>query len=144
MAKRGVNKAIILGTLGQDPEVRYLTNGDAVCNLSVATNETWKDKNSGDQKEKTEWHRLVAFRKPAEIIGEYMKKGSKIYVEGHLQTREWEKEGQKHYSTEIVIDEFQFVGDRQGGQNGGQNRSQPANGGQQAPQQEGFDDDIPF
>jgi single-strand DNA-binding protein len=142
MAKRGVNKVIIMGTVGQDAEVRYMPNGDAVCNLSVATNETWKDKNSGEQKEKTEWHRLVAFRRPAEIIGEYMKKGSKIYVEGHLQTKQWEKEGQKHYTTEIVIDEFQFVGDKQGGQSqgGGQPKAAPESG----PQADVFEDDIPF
>ena len=144
MAQRGVNKVILMGTFGRDPEMRYMPNGGGVCNFSIATSETWKDKNTGENQEKTEWHRCVAFRRAAEIIGEYMKKGSKIYLEGKLQTRKWEKDGQDHYSTEIVVDSFQFVGDRQGG--GGQGGGQGSGGGgqQQAPAQDDFEDDIPF
>lgn len=143
MAKRGVNKVTVMGNLGKDPEVRYMPNGGAVCNFTVATSETWKDKNSGEQQEKTEWHRIVAFRKPAEIIAEWMKKGSKIYVEGHLQTRKWEKDGQDHYTTEIVVDEFQFVGD--GGGGGSRSSGGSGGGGQSAPPaDDGFEDDIPF
>lgn len=143
MAKRGVNKVTVMGNLGKDPEVRYMPNGGAVCNFTVATSETWKDKNSGEQQEKTEWHRIVAFRKPAEIIAEWMKKGSKIYVEGHLQTRKWEKDGQDHYTTEIVVDEFQFVGD--GGGGGSRSSGGSGDGGQSAPPvDDGFVDDIPF
>jgi single-strand DNA-binding protein len=145
MARKGVNKVIVMGRLGKDPEVRYMPNGGAVCNFSVATSETWKDKNSGEQQEKTEWHRVVAFRRPAEIIGEYMKKGSQIYIEGHLQTRKWEKDGQDHYSTEIVVDEFQFVGD---GSSGGRSSGSGGSGGgaSQPTQQQtdDFEDDIPF
>lgn len=142
MAQRGVNKVILLGTFGRDPEIRYMPNGGAVCNFSIATSETWKDKNTGEQQEKTEWHKCVAFQKPAEIIGEYMKKGSKIYLEGKLQTRKWEKEGVDMYTTEIKVDEFQFVGDRQGGGNQGGGQG----GGQQqaAPADDSFEDDIPF
>jgi len=142
MASRGVNKVILLGTFGRDPEIRYMTNGDAVCNFSIATSEVWKDKNSGEQNEKTEWHKCVAFRKTGEIIGEYMKKGSKIYIEGKLQTRKWEKDGQDHYSTEILVDNFQFVGDSGGGgqRNSGGGGGRP----QESSDQGGFEDDIPF
>ncbi|MCB1923543.1 MAG: single-stranded DNA-binding protein, partial [Gammaproteobacteria bacterium] len=90
MASRGVNKVILIGNLGQDPEVRYMPNGGAVCNITVATSETWKDKNTGESQEKTEWHRVVMFRRLAEIAGEYLKKGSKVYLEGRLQTRKWQ------------------------------------------------------
>ena len=89
MAQSGVNKVILIGNLGQDPELKYMQNGGAVCNFSLATSESWKDKNSGEAKERTEWHRLVAFRRTAEVVGEYLTKGSKVYVEGHLQTRKW-------------------------------------------------------
>jgi single-strand DNA-binding protein len=143
MAKRGVNKVTVMGNLGQDPEIRYMPNGGAVCNFSVATSETWKDKNTNETQEKTEWHRIVAFRKPAEIIAEWMKKGSKIYIEGHLQTRKWEKDGQDHYSTEIIVDEFQFVGD--GGGGGSRSSGSSGGGGGSAPPaNDGFEDDIPF
>jgi len=101
---RGVNKVILVGTLGQDPEVKYLTNGNAVCNLSLATSEQWKDKQTGEKKEKTEWHRIVMFGKVAEIAGEYCRKGSQVYIEGKLETREWEKDGVKRYTTEIKVD----------------------------------------
>lgn len=143
MAKRGVNKVTVMGNLGKDPEVRYMPNGGAVCNFTVATSEIWKDKNTGEQQEKTEWHRIVAFQKRAEIIAEWMKKGSKIYIEGHLQTRKWEKDGQDHYSTEIVVDDFQFVGDSGGG--GSRSSGGSGGGGQPAPPaDDGFEDDIPF
>lgn len=153
MATRGVNKVILIGNLGQDPEVRYMPNGNAVTNFTLATSETWKDKNTGADQEKTEWHRCVAFRKPAEIIGEYMRKGSKIYVEGRLQTRQWEKEGQKHYTTEIVVDQFQFLDSRGGGTApmGGPSEGRSSYGGgdngfsqQPSPPPGDFEDDIPF
>ena len=99
----GVNKVILVARLGRDPEMKYLSDGTAVCNMSVATSENWKDKNTGEKQEKTEWHRLVAFRRLAEICGEYLKKGSLIYVEGKLQTRSYDKAGEKHYVTEVGI-----------------------------------------
>jgi len=99
---RGINKVILVGNLGNDPDTRYLPNGDAVTNISIATSESWKDKQTGQNVDRTEWHRVVFFRRLAEIAGEYLKKGSKVYVEGKLQTRQWEKDGQKHYTTEIV------------------------------------------
>ena len=110
-----VNKVILLGNLGRDPETRYTTGGDAVTNLRIATTETWKDKN-GDKQEKTEWHRVAFFGKLAEIAGEYLKKGSQVYVEGRLQTRKWQdKDGADKYTTEIVADRMQMLGSRQGG-----------------------------
>jgi single-strand DNA-binding protein len=146
MAQRGVNKVILMGTFGRDPDIRYMPDGGAVCNFSIATSETWKDKNSGEQQEKTEWHKCVAFRKPAEIIGEYMKKGSKIFIEGKLQTRKWEKDGQDHYTTEIVVDQFQFVGDRSnGGGSGSGGGDKPLPAGAPPPaQDDAFDEEIPF
>lgn len=103
----GVNKVIILGNLGQDPEVKFMPSGEAVANISIATSESWKDKQTGEQKEKTEWHRVVMFGKLAEITGEYLKKGSKVYVEGKLQTRKWQnQQGQDQYTTEIVLQGF--------------------------------------
>ena len=116
MASRGVNKVILIGNLGQDPEVRYMPNGGAVCNLTVATSESWKDKNTGEMQEKTEWHRVVMFRRLAEIAGEYLKKGSKVYLEGKLQTRKWQdQQGQDRYTTEIVADEMQMLDARGAG-----------------------------
>ncbi|KMT65940.1 single-stranded DNA-binding protein [Catenovulum maritimum] len=105
MAARGINKVILVGNLGQDPEVRYMPNGNAVANLTIATSESWKDRNSGQLQEKTEWHRVVIFGKLAEIAGEYLRKGSQVYLEGKLQTRKWQdQQGQDRYSTEIVVD----------------------------------------
>lgn len=101
---RGINKVTILGTCGQDPEVRYLPNGTAVTNLSLATSEQWTDKQTGQKVEKTEWHRVVLFGKVAEVAGEYLQKGSRVYIEGKLQTRDWEKDGIKRYTTEIIVD----------------------------------------
>jgi single-strand DNA-binding protein len=166
---RGINKVILVGNLGNDPETRYLPDGNAVTNISVATSESWKDKNTGQQNERTEWHRVVFFRRLAEIAGEYLKKGSKVYVEGQLRTRQYEKEGQKHYSTEIVANEMQMLdsrGDNMGGggysnnnnnnnQGGGYNNQGSNNSGggnssdnsapaYDAPPPEDFDDDIPF
>ena len=171
MASRGVNKVILIGNLGADPVVRYMTNGEAVTNLSIATSEVWKDKNTGQPQERTEWHRVVFYRRLAEIAGEYLKKGSKIYIEGRLQTRQYEKEGSKHYTTEIIGDEMQMLDSRVG------EASQAPRAGGYAPSQQpptppsrydqdryapspepmrqpepaygrgsddGFDDDIPF
>jgi single-strand DNA-binding protein len=147
MASRGVNKVILIGNLGQDPEVRYMPNGGAVCNITVATSETWKDKNTGENQEKTEWHRVVMFRRLAEIAGEYLKKGSKVYLEGRLQTRKWQdQQGQDRYTTEIVADQMQMLDSRadftpsQPRSSAPQSDSAP----QAAPADKGFEDDIPF
>ena len=143
---KGVNKAIIIGNLGQDPEVKYMPNGNAVANITIATSESWKDKNTGEKVEKTEWHRVVFFKRLAEIVGEYLKKGSKVYVEGQLRTRKWDKDGQTHYSTEIVAREMQMLD----GQSS-QGVPQPQAGQNQEPPKQAvpdgandFDDDIPF
>ncbi len=165
---RGVNKVILIGNLGQEPETRYMPSGGAVTNLSLATSESWKDKQTGENQERTEWHRVVFFNRLAEIAGEYLHKGSKVYVEGSLRTRKWQdKDGQDKYSTEIVGSEMQMLDSR--GDSGGQmassnyNNAPPRNDqrssnqappqGQQSsgqapqPQDQGmdsFDDDIPF
>ncbi len=145
---RGVNKAIIVGTLGQDPEVRYTANGSAVANLSVATNENWKDRQTGEMQERTEWHRIVMFGKLAEIAQQYLKKGSQAYFEGRIQTRKWQDQsGNDRYSTEIVANEMQMLGGRGGGgapmdSGGGGQQSRPAQP-ETAPMDDGFDD-IPF
>ncbi len=120
MASRGVNKVIIVGNLGKDPEVRYMPNGNAVANFTVATSETWKDNQSGEQKEKTEWHRIVMYRRLAEIAGEYLRKGSKVYLEGRLETRKWQnQQGQDQYTTEIIANEMQMLDSRGQGQGQG-------------------------
>jgi len=154
MASRGVNKVILIGNLGNDPEVRYTASGAAVANVGLATTEQWKDRESGEQQEKTEWHRLVFFGRLAEIVGEYLRKGSQIYVEGRLQTRKWQdRDGNDKYTTEIVVNDMQMLGGGRGGGGGGSNSnnmdqsrnaggdkakaSQPAGG-------DDFDDDIPF
>ena len=146
---RGVNKAIIVGTLGQDPEIRYTANGSAVANISVATNETWKDKATGEAQERTEWHRIVMFGRLAEITEQYLKKGSQAYFEGRIQTRKWQDQsGNDRYSTEIVANEMQMLGGRSGGggaapmESGDQPQSKPAPA-ETAPMDDGFDD-IPF
>lgn len=121
MASRGVNKVILIGNLGADPEVRYTQNSTAIANLSIATSETWKDKQTGEPREQTEWHRCVAYRRLAEIAGEYLKKGSKVYVEGRLQTRKWTgQDNVERYTTEVVINEMQMLDSRGGPQGGGQ------------------------
>lgn len=141
---RGVNKAIIIGTLGRDPEVRYTAGGSAVANLSVATSEQWKDKNTGEKKEQTEWHRVSIFGKLAEIAGEYLKKGSHVYIEGRIQTRKWQDQnGHDKYTTEIVANAMQMLGGRSGGE------QEPAKAGAAGAGGDGFDDDfgdkdIPF
>ncbi|MGH8743257.1 MAG: single-stranded DNA-binding protein [Burkholderiales bacterium] len=145
-----VNKVILVGNLGRDPEVRYNPEGGAIANISIATTDTWKDKQSGEKQERTEWHRIVFFGKLAEIVGEYLKKGSPVYVEGRLQTRKWQdKEGQDRYTTEIVADRMQMLGSRGGGSEPMTRESQPketASSGK-AGKGTGFDDledDIPF
>ncbi len=169
-----VNKVILVGNLGKDPETRYAPNGDAICNITVATTDSWKDKATGEKKEMTEWHRVVFFNRLAEIAGQYLRKGSAVYVEGSLRTRKWQdKEGQERYTTEIRADQMQMLGSRQGaGGGGGESygggggggddfdqaprqsapRQAPQRPAQSAPQSAppssggfgGMDDDIPF
>jgi single-strand DNA-binding protein len=150
---RGVNKVIIVGNLGGDPETRYMPSGAAVTNLTVATNESWKDKQTGEQKERTEWHKVAMFNRLAEIAAEYLRKGSQVYIEGKLRTRKWQDQnGQDRWTTEIIADEMQMLGGRgAGGPGGGGGGSfgggQQGSGGGNAPPQPGpddFDDDIPF
>ena len=150
---RGVNKVILIGNLGSDPEVRYTPDGVPVANFSLATSESWNDRNTGERQERTEWHRLVLWRKLAEIAGQYLKKGAKIYVEGKLQTRSWDDQsGQKRYTTEIVVNDMQMLDSRgEGGEGGGGGYSAKPAGGQTAgpvAQPEapppGGDDDLPF
>ncbi|BET63290.1 single-stranded DNA-binding protein [Yersinia pseudotuberculosis] len=168
MASRGVNKVILVGNLGQDPEVKYMPNGGAVVSITIATSESWRDKATGEKKEKAEWHRVVLFGKLAEVAGEYLRKGSQVYIEGALQTRKWQDQsGQDRYTTEVVVNvggTMQMLGgkqgDTQGTQSQGRQQSGPqhkqqqwgqqhAQGKQQAAQQNNeppmdFDDDIPF
>lgn len=169
---RGVNKVILVGNVGQEPETRYAANGNAIVNLSLATSESWKDRQTGEPREKTEWHRIVFFGRLAEIVGEYVHKGSQIYIEGKLQTRKWQDQsGQDRYTTEVVVDQggqMQLLGSRSGGNapmndsygGGGYDsapapqQQAPAPGGAPAPRQapaqsqppvdQGFDDVIPF
>ncbi len=153
-----VNKVILVGRLGKDPETRYMTNGEAVTNVTLATSENWKDK-SGEKQEKTEWHNLVFYRRLAEVAGEYLKKGSQIYVEGKIQTRKWQDKetGKDRYTTEIIVNEMQMLGGKSGGagsfevvenQSQAPARSAPAARPAAAPAAKGnfdnFDDDIPF
>jgi single-strand DNA-binding protein len=141
---RGVNKVIVIGNLGQDPETRYMPSGSAVTNLRIATNESWKDKQTGEQKERTEWHSVAMFGKLAEIAAEYLRKGSQVYIEGKLRTRKWQdKQGNDRYTTEIVADEMQMLGSRSGG--GAPAMSDPGTGSTpQRSSSDDFDDDIPF
>ncbi|MEY3038616.1 MAG: hypothetical protein RL143_1183 [Pseudomonadota bacterium] len=170
---RGINKVILVGNIGGDPETRFMPNGSAVTNITLATSDSWKDKQSGQMQERTEWHRVVFFNRLAEIAGEYLRKGSKVYVEGSLRTRKWQgQDGQDRYTTEIVASEMQMLDGRGGDSNGGGYQQQGGNAGygqqqgggapmqqaprQQAPQQQApmqqqqppafddFDDDIPF
>ncbi|UYU31625.1 single-stranded DNA-binding protein SSB1 [Siccibacter colletis] len=142
MASRGVNKVILVGNLGQDPEVRYMPNGGAVANITLATSESWRDKQTGETKEKTEWHRVVLFGKLAEVAGEYLRKGSQVYIEGSLQTRKWtDQAGVEKYTTEVVVNvggTMQMLGGRQGGgapAGGGMGGGQQQQGGWGQPQQ---------
>lgn len=169
---RGINKVILVGTLGRDPETKYMPNGGAITNISIATSEQWKDKTSGEKQERTEWHRIVFFSRLAEIAGQYLRKGSQVYIEGKLQTRKWQQDGQDRYMTEIIASEMQMLGGRNdngggsGDFNGGGDDQQYGGGNSPAPQQsrpapqasnkpasnqqpadrgfEDFDDDIPF
>lgn len=149
---RGINKVILVGNLGQDPEVKYMPSGGAVCNISLATTDSWKDKNSGEKQERTEWHRVVFFNRLAEIAGEYLRKGSQVYVEGRLQTRKWQdKDSQDRYTTEIVANEMQMLGGRGGGgfddsssSAGSSSASSAPAKRQESPRTDDFDDDIPF
>lgn len=153
---RGINKVILVGNLGGDPETRYLPSGGAVTNITVATSETWKDKQTGQPQERTEWHRVVFFNRLAEIAGEYLKKGSKVYVEGSLQARKWQdKEGVERYTTEIKAMEMQMLDSRNSGdapqqgyaapqQRQQPQQSAPAAGSGPAPAFDDFDDTIPF
>ena len=156
---RGVNKVIVVGNLGNDPETWYMPSGSAVTNMTVATNESWKDKQTGEQKERTEWHKVAMFGRLAEIAAEYLRKGSQVYIEGKLRTRKWQgQDGQDRYTTEIIADEMQMLGGRGGagggsfgggggGQQGGGQQGGGQQGGGSAPPQPGpddFDDDIPF
>ncbi|NKB38161.1 MAG: single-stranded DNA-binding protein [Gammaproteobacteria bacterium] len=149
---RGINKVILVGNLGNDPDIRYTAGGAAVANISLATTDSWRDKESGEQQDRTEWHRIVFFGRLAEVVGEYLRKGSQVYVEGRLQTRKWQdKSGNDRYTTEIVANEMQMLGGRGGG--GG---AMPANDQASAPMSESapapaaasdndfVDDDIPF
>ncbi len=152
MASRGVNKVILIGNLGKDPETRYMPSGGAVTNITVATSETWKDKATGQPQERTEWHRVVFFNRLAEIAGEYLKKGSKVYIEGSLRTRKWQgQDGQDRYTTEIVAAEMQMLDSRSGGSMGGyEEPPMPTEAPQAAskpaaqPVKDDFEDDIPF
>ena len=153
-----VNKVILVGNLGADPETRFMPNGDAVANVRLATTESWKDKQSGEKREITEWHRVVFFRKLAEIVGQYLKKGSAVYIEGRIRTRKWQdKEGQERYTTEIEANEMQMLGGRPSASSSGGEAeyggSMPSSGGSEstraapakkAPSFEDMDDDIPF
>ena len=147
---RGINKVILVGNCGQDPETKYLPSGGAVTNISLATSESWKDKQTGEAKERTEWHRVTFFNRLGEIAGEYLKKGSQVYVEGQLRTRKWQdKDGQDRYTTEIVASEMQMLGGRAETTNGaGVPASRQGDGGspppQAAPISNGFDDNFPY
>ncbi len=147
---RGINKVILIGNLGNDPEVRYTAGGAAVTNISLATTDSWKDKETGEQQDRTEWHRVVFFGRLAEIVGEYLRKGSQVYIEGRLQTRKWQdKDGNDKYTTEIIASEMQMLGSRGAGSGPEANhaaaQSSPAPSNKAAPVEDNFvDDDIPF
>ncbi len=146
MARSGINKVIIVGNLGQDPEIKYTAGGAAVTTLSIATSDSWKDKDSGMDQERTEWHRVVLWRRLAEVAGEYLKKGSKVYIEGQLQTRKWEQEGQTRYTTEIIARDMQFLDSRGSSNNESTQKSSETNDQSAAdvPDSAIDDDDIPF
>tara|TARA_Y100001970_G_scaffold3697_1_gene4242 strand:+ start:263 stop:703 length:441 start_codon:yes stop_codon:yes gene_type:complete len=146
MARSGINKVILVGNLGQDPEVKYTAGGAAVTTLSLATSESWKDKDTGSDQERTEWHRVVLWRRLAEIAGEYLKKGSKVYIEGQLQTRKWEQDGQTRYTTEVIGRDMQFL-DSRGSSSDSSSSYEDANqdmASQSMPDSGITDDDIPF
>jgi single-strand DNA-binding protein len=149
---RGINKVILIGNLGADPETRYSQGGNAVTKFRIATSENWRDRQSGEQQERTEWHNIVCFSRLAEIAGEYLRKGSRVYIEGSLSTSSWEQDGQKRFRTEIIAREMQMLDSRSGDGGGGggsapsgfeQRRSGPADNAPTLPEDD-FDDDIPF
>ncbi|MDX1482158.1 MAG: single-stranded DNA-binding protein [Woeseiaceae bacterium] len=143
---RGINKVILVGNLGADPDTRYMPSGAAVTNLSVATSDQWKDKQTGEQKERTEWHKVAMFGRLAEISAEYLRKGSQVYIEGRLQTRKWQdKDGNDRWTTEIIANEMQMLGGRGGGapMQGGDDYQKPSQPSRAA-EPDDFDDDIPF
>ena len=143
MARSGINKVILVGNLGKDPDMRYTAGGDAVANLSIATSESWNDNQTGEKKEKTEWHRVVFFRRIAEVCGEYLKKGSSVYIEGSLRTRDWEDDkGNKRYTTEIIGREMQMLGGRRSEDN--MDQSPQMNSSSPQPEEGLIDDEIPF
>ena len=149
---RGINKVILVGNLGNDPDVRYTAGGAAVSNISIATSESWKDKQTGENVERTEWHRVVFYQRLAEIVGEYLRKGSKVYVEGRLQTRKWQDKtsGQDRFTTEIIADSMQMLDSKGSAPSSASSYEKPmaatsvAQAPEAAPALEGFDDDIPF
>ncbi len=143
MARSGINKVILVGNLGKDPDMRYTAGGDAVANLSIATSESWNDNQTGEKKEKTEWHRVVFFRRIAEVCGEYLKKGSSVYIEGSLRTRDWEDDqGNKRYTTEIIGREMQMLGGRRSEDN--MDQSPQMNSSSPQAEEGLIDDEIPF
>ena len=143
MARSGINKVILVGNLGKDPDMRYTAGGDAVANLSIATSESWNDNQTAEKKEKTEWHRVVFFRRIAEVCGEYLKKGSSVYIEGSLRTRDWEDDqGNKRYTTEIIGREMQMLGGRRSEEN--MDQSPQMNNSSPQPEEGLIDDEIPF
>ena len=147
-----INKVILIGNLGRDPEVRHTPNGAAVCNITIATSRSWKDKTSGEKVEETEWHRVVFYDRLAEVAGEYLKKGRPVYVEGRLKTRKWQdKDGKDNYTTEVVAEQLQMLGDRGAGDSGGgqprqaqEQKPQPRQASRPASGFDDMDDDIPF
>ena len=148
---RGINKVILVGNLGQDPDTRYMPSGSAVTNVTIATNESWKDKATGEQKDRTEWHKVAMFGRLAEIAAEYLRKGSQVYIEGKLRTRKWQdKDGHERYTTEVIADEMQMLGGRGGASGGGggggsyQRNDGPPSSPPPAGSPDDFDDDIPF
>ena len=142
---RGVNKVIIVGNLGNDPETRYMPSGSAVTNLSVATNESWKDKQTGEQKDRTEWHKVAMFGRLAEIAAEYLRKGSQVYIEGKLRTRKWQDQnGNDRWTTEVIADEMQMLGGRTGSGAPAMSDSPPPSAPPPKGGSDEFDDDIPF
>ena len=143
MARSGINKVILVGNLGKDPDMRYTAGGDAVANLSIATSESWNDNQTGEKKEKTEWHRVVFFRRIAEVCGEYLKKGSSVYIEGSLRTRDWEDDqGNNRYTTEIIGRDMQMLGGRRSEDN--MDQSPQMNSSSPQPEEGLIDDEIPF
>ena len=142
---RGINKVILVGNLGADPETRYMPSGGAVTNIRIATSESWKDKNTGDQQERTEWHNIAFFGRLAEVAGEYLRKGSQVYVEGRLRTRKWQdRDGNDRYTTEVIAGEMQMLGGRPGSGAPAKSESNAPPPGPVPPPDGNFDDDIPF